>query len=101
MYPLVYVFDEVAILVLEKTSDETLNAIKPVLLESEQKELYQKLEKMLRLADLVKFAKWQPTPDENEISLLSAYNFVKETKPTEEEKGQQGEVNDADFEKVE
>lgn len=85
----------------EKTSDETLNAIKPILLENEQKELYQKLEKMLRLADLVKFAKWQPMPDENEVSLLAAYNFVKETKPTEEEKGLQGEVNDADFEKVE
>lgn len=85
----------------EKTSDETLNAIKPILMESEQKEQYQKLEKMLRLADLVKFAKWSPTPDENEISLLAAYNFVKETKPTEEEKGQQGEVQEADFEKVE
>lgn len=81
----------------EKTSDETLSALKPILMESEQKEQYQKLEKMLRLADLVKFAKWQPTPDENEVSLLSAYNFVKETKPTEEEKGLQREVNEEDF----
>lgn len=85
----------------EKTSDDTLAAMKPILTEQDQKELYQKLEKMLRLADLVKFAKWQPTPDENELSLMAAYTFVKETKPTEEEKGQQGEVENADFEKVE
>jgi len=84
----------------EKTSDETLNALKPILSQSEQKEQYQKLEKMLRLADLVKFAKWQPTPDENEISLLAAYNFVRETKPTEEEKGMQGEVSESDFANV-
>jgi hypothetical protein len=37
------------------------------------------------LADLVKFAKWTTTPDENEISLRNAYTFVKETTPVEEE----------------
>jgi len=85
----------------EKTSDETLAAMRPVLMESEQKDLYQKLEKMLRLADLVKFAKWQPTPDENELSLRAAYEFVNETKPTEEEKGKQAEATEDDFEVVE
>jgi hypothetical protein len=34
---------------------------------------------MLTLADLVKFAKWSTTPDENELSLRNAYTFVKET----------------------
>lgn len=81
----------------EKTSDETLAAMKPILSENEQRDLYTKLEKMLRLADLVKFAKWMPTPDENEVSLLAAYTFVKQTAPTEEEKGVQGEAADADF----
>lgn len=61
----------------EKTSDETLRAMKPQM--SEQKELYGRLEKMLRLADLVKFAKWTTTPDENESSLRTAYDFVNET----------------------
>ena len=50
----------------------------------EQKDLYEQLRKMLTLADLVKFAKWTTTPDENELSLRSAYTFVNETTPVEE-----------------
>ena len=61
----------------EQTSDETLRAMRPLL--SDKKELYDQLRKMLSLADLVKFAKWTTTPDENEMSLRSAYAFVKET----------------------
>ena len=70
----------------EKTSDETLQAMKPLLMENGQwkmensKELYEKLRKMLQLADLVKFAKWHTTPDENEQALSTAYEFVHETK---------------------
>ena len=62
---------------VEQTSDETLRAMKPLL--QDRKELYEQLRKMLSLADLVKFAKWTATPDENELSLRSAYAFVKET----------------------
>lgn len=62
---------------VEQTSDETLRALRPLL--SDQKELFDQLRKMLTLADLVKFAKWTTTPDENEQSLRSAYSFVKET----------------------
>ena len=61
----------------EQTSDETLRAMRPLL--NNQKELYEQLRKMLTLADLVKFAKWSATPDENELSLRSAYAFVKDT----------------------
>ncbi len=60
----------------EKTSDETLRAMKPLI----DKELFAKLSKMLQLADLVKFAKWHTTPDENEQALSTAYEFVNETK---------------------
>lgn len=67
---------------VEQTSDETLRAMRPLL--SNQKELYEQLRKMLTLADLVKFAKWTTTPDENEQSLRSAYAFVKETTLAEE-----------------
>lgn len=67
----------------EKTSDETLREMKPVL--AEQIDLYQRLKQMLQLADLVKFAKWQATPDENERALTTAYDFVNQTtiKPQE------------------
>jgi len=61
----------------EKTSDETLRAMKPLI----EKDLYSNLSKMLQLADLVKFAKWHTTPDENERALTTAYEFVKETSP--------------------
>ena len=67
----------------EQTSDETLRAMRPLL--NDKKDLYEQLRKMLTLADLVKFAKWTTTPDENELSLRSAYTFVKETTPVEEE----------------
>jgi len=67
----------------EKTSDETLREMKPVL--KEQPDLFQRLKQMLQLADLVKFAKWASTPDENEKALLTAYDFVNQTtvKPQE------------------
>ena len=65
----------------EKTSDETLQELKPLM--KEQKDLFDRLRKMLSLADLVKFAKWTTTPDENESALLTAYDFVRETTPTE------------------
>ena len=60
----------------EKTSDETLRAMKPLI----DKDLFGSLSKMLQLADLVKFAKWHTTPDENEMALTTAYDFVNETK---------------------
>lgn len=72
----------------EKTSDETLRELKPILVTKGEgleanvdgKELFTKLSKMLQLADLVKFAKWHTTPDENEMALTTAYEFVQETR---------------------
>ena len=73
----------------EKTSDETLRELKPILTnvqgdnvqctKEDGKALYEKLRKMLQLADLVKFAKWHTTPDENEQALTTAYEFVHST----------------------
>ncbi len=60
----------------EKTSDETLRELEPLI----DKDLYGRLSKILQLADLVKFAKWHTTPDENESALTTAYDFVNETK---------------------
>lgn len=63
----------------EKTSDETLAAMKPLI----DKELFTRLSKMLQLADFVKFAKYEALPNENEQALDIAYDFVKETTPKE------------------
>ena len=40
------------------------------------------LKMLLFSADLVKFAKAKPLPDENETALLNSYVFVNETKQT-------------------
>ena len=76
----------------EKTSDETLRELKPLM--AEQKELFERLRKMLSLADLVKFAKWHTTPDENESALLTAYDFVNETTaaPAEDEQKEEEDM---------
>jgi hypothetical protein len=63
---------------LEMTSDEILIALKNAQMDDfSQIEL---LQKMFQTADLVKFAKGQPLPDENEVNLLNAYQFVNNTK---------------------
>lgn len=77
----------------EKTSDETLREMEAILVKGQSdkvqctkedgKALYERLKKMLQTADLVKFAKWHTTPDENEQALNTAYDFVKETTPAE------------------
>lgn len=72
---------------LEMTSDEILEHLEE--LKYEQKEVYNALRQILKLADLVKFAKWNPTPDEHELSLSNSYLFVNKTRPenTESEQG--------------
>lgn len=77
----------------EKTSDETLRELKPILLSNQPsavsiqngKELYERLSKMLQLADFVKFAKYEAMPEENEGALNTAYEFVNATTPQKEE----------------
>ena len=63
---------------MEMTSIEILEHLGD--LRKSKKEAFNALKQMLQLADLVKFAKWNPTPDEHELSLSNAYNFVNLTK---------------------
>jgi len=63
---------------MEMTSEEILDHLRT--LRMEQKSTYQSLQQILKLADLVKFAKWNAAPDEHELSLLNAYLFVNQTK---------------------
>lgn len=66
---------------LEMTSDEVLSMIKSgKVLDSEQEQI---LSQVLKLADLVKFAKWTPELKENDLSLEQAFLFVEKTKPLE------------------
>lgn len=66
---------------MEMTSEEILDQLN--ILRKEEKSAYIGLKQILQLADLVKFAKWNPTPDEHELSLRNAYLFVNLTKVEE------------------
>jgi hypothetical protein len=62
---------------MEMTSGEILQTIKGY---SDADTASDNLKQILVLADFVKFAKYNPLPDENELSLMNAYLFVNNTK---------------------
>lgn len=63
---------------LEMTSDEILGSLDT--LKNSKRAAFDGLKQILKLGDLVKFAKFSPLPDENELSLINAYLFVNQTK---------------------
>jgi hypothetical protein len=63
---------------MEMTSDEILNNVR--FMKSDKSGAFEALRQMLSLADLVKFAKWNPSPSDNELSMMNAYLFVNQTK---------------------
>jgi hypothetical protein len=62
---------------LELTSGEILTKLRGV---SDTDFVFDNLKQILILADFVKFAKYQPLPDENELSMMNAFLFVNGTK---------------------
>jgi len=62
---------------LEMTTADILELFQK---DKESQSVYQNLKQILQLADLVKFAKYQPLENENELSLMNAYLFVNQTK---------------------
>ena len=65
---------------MEMTSGEIFELIKQT---TEAQSVYDNLRQILSLADSVKFAKMNPLPDENDLSLMNAYLFVNQTKVVE------------------
>lgn len=65
---------------MEQTTQEILSHFKGETSQIKGK-LYSGLQKTLDTADLVKFAKCNPLPDENHFVLVHAYSLVEETKP--------------------
>lgn len=76
-----YIEGRFGINAMEMTSGETLDIVKRI---SDVDIAFDNLKQVLLLADLVKFAKYNALPDENELSLMNAYIFVNNTKPKEE-----------------
>lgn len=66
---------------MEMTTEEIMASIKEDVISDKDKSM---LNELLSLADLVKFAKYVPDKDDNEISLQHAYEFVEHTKSAEE-----------------
>lgn len=66
---------------LEMTTSETLQAL--VRTGFKRDERYNRLKAVLTAADLVKFAKYRPDPDENERAFSDSWDFVSETKVAE------------------
>lgn len=88
-----YIGDRFDIPALEMTSGEVLDKIKEY---SDADTSYDSLKQILILADFVKFAKYNPLFDENELSLMNAYLFVNQTKKEElpAEENEKKEVNE-------
>ncbi|WP_462317242.1 hypothetical protein [Marinilabilia sp.] len=62
----------------EQITSEIMTSLKSVDLPDDK--VTEKIQQVLELADLVKFAKMEPLPDENDLSLMNAYFFVNQTK---------------------
>ena len=70
--------DQYNLLALESTSDELMGQLKRV---PEAQSLQKEFRAFFTTADLVKFAKYLPTPEENEQELTWAYHFVRTMTP--------------------
>jgi len=94
-----YIENRFNIPAMEYTTDETISAFKfrRDLLNEKN---FNNLDQMLTLADLVKFAKYTPLPDDHNMTLVNAYFFVNETKkevekkPEPEKSGENGDVEE-------
>ena len=82
--------DQFGLLALESTSDEILDQLRRV---PEAAPLQAQCRSFLTTADLVKFAKYQPAPEEHDRELRSAYEIVRELipKPLPEPETQEAE----------
>jgi len=74
-----YIQNRFEIQAMEQTSAETIGVFKQKKDLIEDNSLDQ-LQHILSLADLVKFAKYSPQPDDNNLTLMNAYFFVNQTK---------------------
>ncbi len=77
-----YIEERFGIQAMEYTTEETIKAFnvqKGLLAEKS----FTQLKDILSLADLVKFAKYQPLPDDHNLTLMNAFFFVNETKKEE------------------
>lgn len=73
-----YIEERFGVQAMEQTTDELVAALRPSAMRTAQRE---QLGNLLRLADMVKFAKWTPLPAENEQMMAGAMKLVTDTTP--------------------
>ena len=83
---------------MEFTSAETIGSFRQNKNMVDESSLDQ-LQHILSLADLVKFAKYTPLPDDNNLTLRNAYFFVNQTK-IEEVKAQEKSITELNAEEI-
>lgn len=66
---------------MESTTDQIIDSLYELTVT--QRSSVVNLQQVLSLSDLVKFAKYQPLPEENQLSFVNARMFVEQTKPSE------------------
>lgn len=87
----VYLEAEFGVPALESTSDEILTVIKDV---ERAKGVFREFKSLLLTADLVKFAKYIPTLEENSAEIEYAYAIVRATMISVETEPQQQQMNE-------
>lgn len=75
-----YIVERFGISAMEMTSGEILDIIRK---EEGTNSVYENLKQIMQLSDFVKFAKMNPLPDENDLSMMNAYLFINQTKVEE------------------
>ncbi|MCU4165159.1 hypothetical protein [Carboxylicivirga caseinilyticus] len=76
-----YIEERYEINAMEQTSDEIMSSFKGR--EDIDNKSLDNLRTILNTADLVKFAKHEPLPDENDLNMINAYFFINQTKQEE------------------
>ncbi len=75
-----YIEERYNVFALESTTDEIMTAFRTQVVDTESKN---KLQQLLQLSDLVKFAKLEPIESEHNFTLQNAFDFVNGTKREE------------------
>lgn len=78
-----YIENRYRIPALEQTTEEIIYGFRNVALDEQS---MSKLKQILKISDLVKFAKENPLPAENEQTLINAFDFVEDTKVDDDQK---------------
>jgi hypothetical protein len=86
-----YIENRFEIRAMEQTTEEILDSFR-LRKDLLNEKTFSNLSQILTLADFVKFAKYKPLPDDDNLTLVNSYFFVNETKKEEPKKVENKEI---------